>query len=394
MRDGWKGSMAILRRSAYCTAVYRHPEDEYTMKILHVAQMIKGGPASYLQEVLPFQVKRYGGNNVVVLVSEEEKKYLSGINTLCIIGFRSGGRGVVGLSRFAKAIYDTILTQKPDIVHLHSSFAGAIGRIVGALPSNAKPKIVYCAHGWSFNMKVSKSKRLAYQYLERLFELKSDAIVCISQFEYQEAVKRGFSPDRLHLVPNGVHDIEIDEIEQQVLSGETLNLLYVGRQDRQKGFDVLAEAMRNLQSLPIALHVLGEAVVSRNRPVVRLPNIRYHGWKSREEVRSFMAGADALVMPSRWEGFGLAAVEAMRQQLPVCASAVDALPELVVEGVSGYLFPPDNSPALARLLAGLDRPKLRALGGSARQWFLDNYTSDRMNNGLAQVYDRVMAIRK
>lgn len=365
------------------------------MKIMHIAQMIQGGLASYLHEILPYQRQHLGRGNVLVAIPRDEVGFV-GIDDPEL--FRpmetTTGRKVVSLVRFMLSSIRLIRAEKPDIVHLHSTFAGALIRLWFLLAPGRRPKVVYCAHGWAFNMQVSEPARRSYAFLERLFAQVSDAIVCISNFEYDQAIKRGLPRHLLHRIPNGIHDKQtLRGHSPHVLESSTdLNLLFVGRQDRQKGFDTLIEAMHMLQSRPITLHVVGDTVVSETSDEAPdPPNVVRHGWKPRNEVEPFLADADALVMPSRWEGFGLAAVEAMRQELPVCASNVDALPELVREGVSGYLFPAEDAAALAKLLGGLDRDTLRRMGPRAREWYLDNFTAEKMNHSLLGLYRNLLA---
>ena len=83
-------------------------------------------------------------------------------------------------------------------------------------------------------------------------------------------------------------------------------------------------------------------------------------------------------MPSRWEAFGLVAIEAMRSGVPVIASNRGALPEVVEDGVGGYLDLDDRD-ALGRLLSNLDRSELRRLGVSARQRWQEEFLSERIN---------------
>lgn len=313
----------------------------------------------------------------------------------------TNGRKLFSLARFMKACIRLIYSERPDIIHLHSTYAGALIRLWFMIAPGWRPRIVYCAHGWSFNMQVPESRRRIYAFLERLFARVTDAIVCISKFEHDQAIKRGLPRDLLHRINNGINDKQMlrdrhpPGPSHMGLPATGIHLLFVGRQDRQKGFDILIDAMRLLQSKAITLHVVGDTVVSpRGTEAPDPPNVIRYGWKPRDEVETFLAGADALVMPSRWEGFGLAAVEAMRQELPVCASNVDALPEIVREGVSGYLFPPNDTAALARLLAGLDRETLRRMGRRARDWYLINFTADKMNEKLVDLYTALMAARR
>lgn len=365
------------------------------MKVIHSAQMIQGGVASYLNEILPFQRAVFGDDAVLVAIPANEIDFIDVDDPALFRPILTKGRKVISLFRFLIKTIKIINAEKPDIVHLHSTFAGALVRLWFLLLPWDRPKIVYCAHGWAFNMQVSEPLRQGYALLERLFARVTDAIVCISHYEHVQAVRRGLPRNLLHEIHNGISDKPAfrpaaPHSASRLFDPATLNLLFVGRHDRQKGYDTLLETMRTLQGHPITLHVVGGAVVSAGEGEASTgavpANVVQHGWKSRAEVEAFLAEADALVMPSRWEGFGLAAVEAMRQQVPVCASNVDALPELVRDGVSGYLFPPDDVVALGALLASLDRRTLHAMGPSARLWYLENFTSEKMNRELVDLY--------
>lgn len=359
------------------------------MKIMHIAQMIQGGLASYLNEILPFQRRALGNGTVLVVIPKNEIDFIDIRDPHMFRTFPTNRRSIAGLISFLFNAVRLIHDEKPDIIHLHSTFAGALIRLWFLIVPWRRPKIIYCAHGWAFNMQVSEYLRRTYALFERIFSWTTDAIVCISEYEYEEAKRRRLPKSLLHCIPNGIRDKAVMRGHgAHVFNPATLNLLFVGRQDRQKGYDILIDAMKSLQGLPIMLHVVGEAVVSTEDRNPAYPNVTLHGWKSRDEVEAFLADADALVMPSRWEGFGLIALEAMRQELPVCASAVDALPELVQHGISGFLFPSEDVDALANLLASLDRSSLQKIGPNGRQWYLNNFTADRMNNSLIDLYRR------
>ena len=358
------------------------------MKVLHIAEVVQGGVASYLLETIPAQCEILGVDQVRVLVAEDEVRHLSGLDPTVIRALPPRRRTAAGLKAMLAAARAIIAAEGPDILHLHSSFAGALLRGHYLLRASKRPRIVYCAHGWAFNMQTSAAKQRAYQYVERSLAKASDAIICISYYEYETACLRGLPTGLLHRVRSGIaaQPPQVAAMPSPY-DPARLNLLYVGRHDRQKGLDVLLDAMRRLPGGEIVLHVVGAAVASRGTPMGDAPNVVHHGWQSRDRVAAFMAGADALVMPSRWEGFGLVAIEAMRAGLPVCASAVDALPEMVKEGISGHLFPPNDAEALTALLETLDRAKLRAMRESTKAWFLEHFTSDRMNRSILAIYD-------
>jgi glycosyltransferase involved in cell wall biosynthesis len=169
---------------------------------------------------------------------------------------------------------------------------------------------------------------------------------------------------------------------------EHLNLLFVGRLDAQKGFDLLLSALGAVNRNDIILHVVGDAFLDKrsNRKLVPT-NVVFHGWKPRHEVSLMYREADALVVPSRWEGFGLVAAEALRAGCPVVAAKVGGLPELVVEKQTGYLFRPDSVADLTRALQQLRREDLLGLRPQARSHYLAHFQASRMNQQLCTLYD-------
>ncbi len=118
-------------------------------------------------------------------------------------------------------------------------------------------------------------------------------------------------------------------------------------------------------------------------------NVRFLGRV--DDVASVLAAADVLVMPSRQEGLGVAALEAMAAGLPVIASRVGGLPEAVVDGATGLLVPPADVPALAAAIARLaaDRALARRLGAAGRARVRERFTMAGMAAATLAVYRRL-----
>jgi starch synthase len=164
----------------------------------------------------------------------------------------------------------------------------------------------------------------------------------------------------------------------------------------QKGIDVAIEALARVRRRhPLArLVVLGEgplrdeltdlAASRRIADAVHLPG-------RVGDVAWWLRRAAVVVHPARWEGFGLALLEAMLCARPVVASAVSSVPEIVVDGETGILVPADDSPALAEsVIALLDDPaRAAALGEAGRKRALAEFSVARMAERTAAVYAEV-----
>lgn len=131
---------------------------------------------------------------------------------------------------------------------------------------------------------------------------------------------------------------------------------------------------------------LREALTAEARTLGLEARVHFLGWRS--DARALYLAFDAFLMPSLWEGFGLVALEAMAARLPILASAVSALPEIVVNGETGYLSPPNDAEALAaRMLALLRDPPLSVRMGEAGHERLERvFSVARMVEDMAKVY--------
>lgn len=148
-----------------------------------------------------------------------------------------------------------------------------------------------------------------------------------------------------------------------------VRLLFVGRIAAEKGVDVAIEAVRRLQDrTPVALDILGKGPDSAALAThaAGLP-IRFHGQVDLDTVGRTMAAADLLLLPSLWaENFPGVAVHALQSGLPVIASHVGGIPEIVTDGVEGRLLPPGGPEAWAEAIAALAaNPERRAAMGAA-----------------------------
>lgn len=379
-----------------------HPQDAAEpppLKVLHIAQTLPGGIISYLEELLPTQIARFGQDNVMALVARQDRPLLKMLPDRCVHTFRDGRRKLSALFDFALRAWQVIDSARPDVVHLHSSFAGLLRPLIALVPRHRRPAVVYCAHGWAFNMRTALWKRAFYAFVERQLSRLNAQIVCISNFEYASALARKLVPQRIALIENAI-DRSPPSLPPPPFDRDQdkLNLLFIGRFDTQKGFDIAEAAMDLLKDAPVVLHAVGASVLSDgvSTPYRRAParNIVHHGWQDRSAVYGFIEQADVILIPSRWEGFGIVAIEAMRQGKPVIASAVDALPEIVSHGRTGILVPPEDPKSLATAILNLDQESLAAMGQQGRCRFLERFTSERLNDEIIAAYHRAIALRQ
>jgi glycosyltransferase involved in cell wall biosynthesis len=356
-------------------------------RILHVAQTTAGGIASYLEEIAAYQAERYGASNVAFLIPSGAEHRPS-IDTAQVCSFTSADRGPIQLIDFATSAARTIRRFRPDIVHLHSSFAGAIVRGMLAL-RRQRPQIVYCPHGWAFSMDGTERRKRAYAEVERRLASVTDLIHNVSQSEQDLALSYGLPPQKMRVLPNGIAWAPL--LRRLARSGP-LRYIFIGRFDRQKGIDILLEAIRPLPIEDFEFDIVGSEILSGasgTRPEAGT-NVTFHGWLARERTLKLLDRADALIMPSRWDAAPIVAIEAMRAGVAVIGSNRGAIPEIVGEGIGGHIFDIDDPGALGRVLLRLDRAALDRLGRSARKRWEERYCADRMNQSTCEAYEDLL----
>lgn len=348
------------------------------MRLLHVTETAKGGVGTYLNEIVPLQTRSLGWGCVRVICPAEHRGQMPDIHAGQIDCFARPDRSLPSLLALTRCLANAVASFKPDIIHAHASFAGLLVRAIYGW-RHRRPLLVYCPHGW-------RLQQAGEVVAQRLLAHLCDHIIAISNYEAAEAKRVRINTDRLTVLHNAIarHGPPPADIEWQ---DHRRKILFVGRLDRQKGPDILAAAVSGLEA-KLVLRVAGEAVRGQ-AATPRASNIEYLGWLTQAQIAGQLERADVLAMPSRWEGFGLAALEAMRAGKPVIASAVGGLPEVVVDGITGRLVPPGDVTALRAALLADDDDSLRRMGAAGRDIFHHRFTSDRLHEELLTLYNRL-----
>jgi glycosyltransferase involved in cell wall biosynthesis len=179
------------------------------------------------------------------------------------------------------------------------------------------------------------------------------------------------------------------------------SLLAVGRLEPQKGFDVLVRAMTLVrQDVPeVELLIAGEGPERQRLEVIASELGLQHAVRllgRRDDVAALMESAWLLVHPARWEGFGLVLLEAMRGALPIVATRVGGIPEVVEDAVTGVLVPPEDPQRLAEAIIPLlrDRTRAQALGRAGFDRLRKEFSPDRMASDTVAVYKRAIRVRQ
>ena len=351
------------------------------MKILHVAETLKGGLETYLRMVSGFQQ-----NSPVItqakFVLPGPVEWLSSQDTHVVPTARSP----LALASYAAEVRKIIRTERPSVLHLHSSIAGGVVRamaLLGQVPQETK--IVYCSHGWAFDQIGPSYKKSIYRWAEWLLSYWTDAIICISDHELRIAEKFGIK--RCRCIPNGITPAALGHEQVEALKEvepRQRQILFVGRLDRQKGIDILLDSYVRVQP-KFKLTIVGGAV-RNDLSLAHSDEIEFKGWLEKDELDAAYRSCDAVIVPSRWEGFGFVAVEAMARGKPVFASAVGWLVDIVEDTKNGRLFPLDRLDEMLREIDQIPNEDLVRMGQNGREIFEKKYTADRMNSAIVDLY--------
>lgn len=237
----------------------------------------------------------------------------------------------------------------------------------------------------------------------RALQRRAAAFVAVSSFVAEQAVARGYPPDRLHLLPIGVGIPPTSAV-----APEPGLIVHVGRLVEKKGAAVVLDALAVLRARGIEarLSIVGDGPLraALQAQVARLglgDRITFHGALAHADTLALIARATVLAAPSLpgrdgdREGLPTAILEAMARSVPVVATTEAGIPEAVADGVTGFLVTPRDPPALAEGLARvLAAPDLRdRLGAAGRAVAAERFDILRQTKSLEALYERVAAAR-
>lgn len=294
--------------------------------------------------------------------------------------------------RVSKVVHKQLSDLRPDVVYLHSTFPGVYGRLFQTLKKSSWATI-YCAHGWAFTQAISPAKKAIYSVIERALTRRTDAIVSISFTEFEAARAANINLPLHRVIYHGIVQKKLSCAPPVELSSSGLNIAFIGRFDRQKGLDLLLEAFQDARLQSVTLWIIGVGTLSDGvQKIPDRPNIKLIGWVGNKDIDDYISCFDAIVMPSRWEGFGLVALETMRNSKPIIASRTGGLAELVIDGVNGRLFRSGSVAALREVLIELSPSELARMGSMAGAIFSTRFQLDRCYQSWKSLTQEALAI--
>jgi glycosyltransferase involved in cell wall biosynthesis len=238
---------------------------------------------------------------------------------------------------------------RPDVVQINSSKAGVLARVALA---GLGAKTVFTAHGWAFSGR-GGAAGTAYAAAERAVAPLSNAIVCVSNHDLKLARDRGIAPrGGVHVIHNGVDAPAA--MPRRRPPGSRLVLGCTARLAPPKDLITLLDALVKPRCEGWELRVFGDGPdregIERHRDALGLGR-RVTLLGGRDDIAAQLADCDAFGLISDWEGLPYSILEGMAAGLPVLASEVGGIPDLVVPGATGELVPARDAAAAGRVLA-------------------------------------------
>lgn len=281
--------------------------------------------------------------------------------------------------------------KRIDIVHTHGYPAGVFGRIAAIVAR--VPCIIHHVHSIH-----SYTKRQLL--IERLLSGFTDKVISCSCSVRDFIVKTAkVREDKTITIYNGVplnwlsNNRDASEIRKMFnIPAVSPVVGVVGRLETIKGYKYLLEAAVTIEKAIGDIHflIVGDGPLRKELEdlsrTLKLSHVIFTG--RRTDVNRLLTAMDIFVLPSVSEGLGIVIIEAMAAGLPVVATKIGGIPEIVSNGISGILVPPEDPDAIAKAIIGLlnDKERAKRMGAKGREIYNQQFTSELMVKRIEEIY--------
>jgi glycosyltransferase involved in cell wall biosynthesis len=359
------------------------------MKVLHMTKVQGiGGAEQHLLALLPALRERGVDARFLSLDAGEDAERFHRALDDRDIPWRSVRTGLDVSPRLAANVVRAVRAEAPDLLHTHMVHADVYGSLAAHI---VRTPFVSTRH--------NDDRYLLgpFRHVDRAFMHGVRRIIAISDAVRDFHIRAGLPAEKLVTIHYGLDDVPDvpSEVTPEALgiAADAPLVLAIGRLIEQKDHATLLEAFarvhRTHPDARLAILGWGPLEAATTERVHRLGLDEAAFVLGRVEPRDWLARADVFAHTSRWEGFGIVLLEAMLSSLPVVATRVSAIPEIVVDGETGLLASPGDATAIADALARLlDDVDLRqSLGASGLARAQDEFSVQRMVEQTMRVYD-------
>jgi colanic acid/amylovoran/stewartan biosynthesis glycosyltransferase WcaL/AmsK/CpsK len=281
-----------------------------------------------------------------------------------------------------------------DVVHCQFGKNGQFGAILKQI--GLQKKLVVTFHGYDIREGVAAGAQMYKDLWEE-----ADCVIAISKYNQEKLLRFGALPEKIVLHPVGIDCRRFPYRPASLKNGGPIKLLSIGRLVKEKGFESGIRAFHRLlqkkPELAIRYDIIGEGCL-RNSLAALIDElglkqqVRLLGAREQERIVPALQAADIFFAPSLAEVLPVALMEAHAVGLPIVATRVGSVDQIVIENRSGYLVPPGDVCALSqRLEALIDHPEeWESMGRAGRQHVEQCYDIDRLNDRLVKIYQQLL----
>ena len=362
------------------------------MKILYIITKSEaGGAQTYVHQLSKyFDSKK---NEVAIMAFPggwlEQICYKSNIKFIPN-KFFSNSYNPLKILKSIKKIQKIVKEFKPDLVHCNSSSAAFLARLI----IRNKIPTVYTAHGWGFNIGVPFIQKQIAILAEKFVARYSSKIICVSDFVKRLGINyRIAKSDKFVTIYNGVEKKELVDRNYT----KKIKLVFIGRLEEPKQPEQLIKALsqlpKNIQG-EFELSIIGEGTKRQMLEGLikekEIKDVKILGELPREKVFDILQQSRLMVFLSKWEGFPMVILEAMSVGLPVVASDVGGISEVIQNKHNGFLVSDINH--LVQILTSIAKEKnsLAKLGDNAIDSVRNKFSIEKTLSNTERVYKEVI----
>ncbi len=301
------------------------------------------------------------------------------------LNFFKYGKSALNLQNFYLLRF--LKEHKITVIHAHYGFMG--NEAIFVKESGLSIGLFVTFHGVDIREGVKPGNETIYK---KLFA-KADRILSISNYNTEALLQMGASQDKLVSLPNGVDTQEF--VAGSNANKEGIHVLSVGRHMKVKGNDLAIKAFKILckryENELLTLHLVGDGplrddLVALTKELNLTDRIVFHGWQSSVEIKKHYQKADFYLLPSRGEALPTVLLEAQSCELPVVATNVGAVKDMLPEG--NCIVEPENETALAEGMMAMmkQRNQWKSIGATNREHIVENYDAQMLMKKLITLY--------
>ncbi len=300
------------------------------------------------------------------------------------------------------------IREKPDIIHLNSSKMGAMGAMAAwiskLLTLNVKPRVIFTVHGWGFHEDRTHIQRAAIFATSVVSSFFHHHTIVINSADYKDAITF-IAPKHLSLIPLGIEISNslsrqesrafFSSIVGRTFDDSTRIIGTIAELTKNKGLSYLVDALHHLLVLSkkfnIHCVIMGEGE-ERKRLEEQIENLHLGYYISLfgfvPDAHRYLPGLDLFILTSVKEGLPYALMEAMNAGLPVIATQVGGIPDLISHKKNGICIAPKNPHAIKEQLEYVlsSHDQLGNLGAHAQQTIATHYSLETMIKKTVQLY--------